>query len=227
MGGTDGPDKPGTDHVQNGQRHRNRRFGDRQHLGHLGLRPEAAIDQLTREKRLFDIAEIAPGHIFGNLRPDRLIFTHGSNQGFDFANFIRRTDSHQAAIAIDQKIAFGLARVAPHENRHGLAVLFDRIAQIGQAGIVQPVADTVAHINLIGIEIPDAMRIDRIAGGTQRAVAGHDAGRGRGRGRGQIVEHGHALLLAGHFAPPLRPHVRWINAAISSFTAFRLSIARS
>lgn len=144
----DGADQIHADHVEDRQGHRDRGFRDRQHLGDLRLTAEAAVHQLAREEGLFDIGQIAPCHVFGNLRAQGLVIAHRGDQGPDLADLVGIADRHQPAITIDQKIAIGIARITAHEDRHGLTVLLDGVAQIVEAGIVETVANAVADVDL-------------------------------------------------------------------------------
>jgi len=92
----------GPDRLGNRDQHRHSRTGHIQHFGNLSLRTKAAGEQLLGEEGAFDIAQIAPSSVFGNLGTQRGRVVQVRDKRSNLLDLVGGTNGLKTAASIDE-----------------------------------------------------------------------------------------------------------------------------
>ena len=157
------------DRLGNRDRHRNRRTGHVQHFGNLSLRTKAVVEQFLRKEGAFDIAEVAPAGVFGNLGAQCGRIVKVRDERSNLLDLVGGTNGLKTSASIDEEIAIGLGRVAPYEDGDGLAVLLYRCAKVMHILGVEAIRVPFV-LDLNRIEFPDMVSIHGITRRAERPI---------------------------------------------------------
>ena len=177
------------------------------------LAVEIHLGHLTREIRLLDEAEVAPGRVLLALRDDELAVGQVAHHGADLQ--FQGLEGRDPSATVDDVVAALIVRRMPHQHRHLLAILLQGGHQRLLLGIAAETVGKTRPVDQVGGNLDDGIG-PHLGKGLADGADGPAAaagGQGRGSVRGRLFRRriGHQAreeVLACHassFICPMRP----------------------